>query len=98
MSDGKVVSVPWNLTMRIEVLLFASHREIVGSGHVVLNVPQGATVEDLFDELESREPLLKTLRPYTTFAVNRQTVDPSTRLSPGDEVALLQPVSGGFGD
>jgi molybdopterin converting factor small subunit len=97
-SDGKVGSVPWNLTMRIEVLLFASHREILGSGHVVLNVPQGATVEDVFTALESREPLMKPLRRYTTFAVNRQMVDPSTRLSPGDEVALLQPVSGGIGD
>jgi molybdopterin converting factor small subunit len=84
--------------MRVEVLLFASHREMLGTGHMALDIPEEATIEDLFNELQSREASLGSLRPYTTFAVNRQMVDASTRLSPGDEVALLQPVSGGSGD
>ena len=60
-----------------------------------LEVPDDSTPEDLFHLLEARNPAVSALRPYTTFAVNRELVQPSTPLRPGDEVAFLQPVSGG---
>ena len=82
-------------TMKIHLLLFATHRETLGEGRIELEVPNGTTVDALYQLLESREPAMTSLRPYTTFAVNREVVPVSTPLSPGDEVALLQPVSGG---
>lgn len=80
------------------VVVFASHRELLGKSRISLSVPEGSSVEALYDELAQREPRLQELRPFTTFAVNREVVDPSTILREGDEVALLQPVSGGRGD
>jgi molybdopterin converting factor subunit 1 len=76
-------------------MLFASHREVFGESRLQLAVPEGTTVEGLYGELEQRQPRLHELRPFTTFAVNREVVDSSTVVHEGDEVALLQPVSGG---
>ena len=84
--------------MRVHLLLFAAHREIVGKSAIDMEVPEGSTAENLYHRLESERPELAALRPYTTFAVNRQVVAGSTVLHSGDEVAFLQPVSGGTHD
>ena len=85
-------------TVHVHVLLFASHREAFGESRVQLSVPSGTDVNALYRELVSRVPRMADLRPFTTFAVNREVVAPSTVLRDGDELALLQPVSGGYGD
>jgi molybdopterin converting factor subunit 1 len=82
----------------VQVMLFASHREIFGEPRIKLSVPEGASVEAVYDELALRQPRMLELRPFTTFAVNREVVDSSTVVHDGDEVALLQPVSGGSCD
>jgi molybdopterin synthase catalytic subunit len=81
--------------MQIRLRLFASHRELAGEGLLDLDVPEDSTPEDVFHLLEARNPAVSALRPYTTFAVNREVVEASTPLRHGDEVAFLQPVSGG---
>jgi sulfur-carrier protein len=84
--------------VQVQVLLFAAHREVLGESRVHLSVPAGADLEALFGALVTRVPRMAELRSFTTFAVNREMVDASTVLHDGDEVALLQPVSGGNGD
>jgi molybdopterin synthase catalytic subunit len=81
--------------MNVCVLLFAAYREAVGKPRLDVELPEGATVSDLYDALERAHPALHALRPYTSFAVNREFTESSTQLDGGDEVALLQPVSGG---
>ena len=85
-------------TIGVRVLFFASLRELFGESRLQMSVPEGTTVEALYGELVRRQPRLKELRPFTTFALNREVVDPSTLMRDGDEVALLQPVSGGGDD
>jgi molybdopterin synthase catalytic subunit/molybdopterin converting factor small subunit len=82
-------------SMRVTVLLFASYRELFGEGHLQLDVPDDATIEQAFSVLQVREPRLAELRRFTTFAVNREVRPPQFGLKEGDEIALLQPVSGG---
>jgi len=60
-----------------------------------IELPDGARPSDLYDRLVAECPGLDRLRRYTSFAVNRQVVAPDAVLQSGDEVALLQPVSGG---
>ena len=67
-----------NDQVSVVVVLFASHRELLGKSRISLSVPEGSSVEALYDELAQREPRLQELRPFTTFAVNREVVDPST--------------------
>lgn len=81
--------------MNVSILLFAAHREAVGSSREELDIPDGSSVDDLYALLQSRYHPLCELRRFTSFAVNREVVEPSTILREGDEVAFLQPVSGG---
>jgi molybdopterin converting factor subunit 1 len=81
--------------MTVCVLLFAAYREAVGQSRLEIELPHGATAGDLFEALQHDHPDLERLRPYTTFAVNRAVCDATTPLGSGDEVAFLQPVSGG---
>ncbi|MGH2448305.1 MAG: MoaD/ThiS family protein [Chloroflexota bacterium] len=81
--------------MKVRVLLFAAYREAAGVSSLEVELSDEATASDLFDLLEASYSGLRVLRPYTSFAVNREVVDGRLRLKPGDEVAFLQPVSGG---
>ncbi len=80
---------------RVCVLLFASYRELLGASRLELTVPPGATLQDVYRALEVREPRLAQLRGCTTFALNREMAPPGSAVCDGDEIALLQPVSGG---
>lgn len=79
----------------IRVLLFAALRETMGVRSLDVDVAEGATPEDVFRKLVEREPNMAALRRHTSFAVNREMVPADTTLHNGDELALLQPVSGG---
>ena len=81
--------------MKVRLLLFAAFREALGASQMDVEVPERSTVEDLFRSLEATHPRVSALRPYTTFAVNREVVSPDMVLAPHDEVAFLQPASGG---
>ena len=76
--------------MRITVKLFAGLRERAGESERKLELDTGARVGDVWSPLglgEEPEGLL--------YAVNKEYASPDRRLSEGDEVALIPPVSGG---
>ncbi|MBA3374914.1 MAG: molybdenum cofactor biosynthesis protein MoaE [Actinobacteria bacterium] len=76
--------------MKVRVRLFAALRERAGSRSVELELPDGAVVGDIWDELgfgDEPDGLL--------YAVNRGYTEKSAKLSPDDEVAVIPPVSGG---
>ena len=76
--------------MHVRVRLFAALREQAGRGSVELEVPEGATVADLWPALGlGAEPA------GLLYAVNRAYVDRTAALAANDEVALIPPVSGG---
>jgi molybdenum cofactor biosynthesis protein MoaC/molybdopterin converting factor subunit 1 len=80
----------------IQVRLFAMLRERAGRDSLELEVPDGATVGDAM-ALLAREPGLDAVldRLPVRAARNREYVDEGERLEPGDELALIPPVSGG---
>jgi molybdopterin converting factor subunit 1 len=86
----------WPVIVRVR--LFAVLRERAGSQEVELELGEGATVADALDALR-RTPSLGELleRMSVAMAVNRDYADSSTELGPGDELALIPPVSGGAG-
>jgi len=81
--------------MRIEVLLFASAREAVGTAQRTMEVPEGAAVSRVLDLLLEQHPELVPARRSLRFAVNEDFVDAAAALHDGDRLALLPPVSGG---
>ena len=81
--------------MRINVRLFAGHRERAGRSNVELEVPEGATVGRLAADVNRRFPGLTEAPGSLVVAVNREYRDHLHELRDGDEVALIPPVSGG---
>jgi MoaE-MoaD fusion protein len=76
--------------VQVRVRLFAALRERAGSGSVEVELPEAAVLGDVWPALDlGDEP------PGLLFALNRVYADRSARLSPGDEVAVIPPVSGG---
>ena len=76
--------------MRVTARLFAGLREQAGTGRRELELPETATIADVWPSLglgDEPEGLL--------YAVNREYADRGHALADGDEVALIPPVSGG---
>ena len=65
-------------------------REHAGASELTLELPDGARVRDALVELDSLAGGLPLV-----MAVNREYADEETALDPGDELALIPPVSGG---
>src|SRR5436305_9232372 len=84
--------------MRVRVLYFAVVRERLKRGEEELELPDGATVGALLDELGRRHPAVAPLRAHLQVARNRAIAGAGEPLTDGDEVALIPPVSGGAGD
>jgi molybdopterin synthase catalytic subunit/molybdopterin converting factor small subunit len=80
--------------MRIQVLCFGSLREMLAPElEVELSTP--ATAGDLWRALRQQHPALAAYEACIAIAVNEAFATFSTALRPGDQVALLPPVSGG---
>ena len=76
--------------MEVTVKLFAGLRERAGTGERRVELADGARVADVWTPLELGER-----PPGLLYAVNREYAAEDAPLSPGDEVALIPPVSGG---
>jgi molybdopterin converting factor subunit 1 len=77
------------------ILFFASTREITGCASLNWDVESPQTAEALWDWLGGRFPNLLPLKSSTRIARNGEWLQRSEILQPGDEVAVLPPVSGG---
>jgi MoaE-MoaD fusion protein len=81
--------------MRVRVRLFARQREIAGAREVLLELPDGGTIDDAWAALAGVHPALADGRPYVRFARNGEYAAADEPLEDGDEVACIPPVSGG---
>jgi molybdopterin converting factor small subunit len=81
--------------VKVGVALFARFREAVGRERVEVEVPEGATVGEVWMALARAHPVLSRYRPHTLFAIGNEYVDPARPVGAGEEVACFPPVSGG---
>jgi molybdopterin converting factor subunit 1 len=79
----------------VHVLFFASLRERMGCGDAYCSLSDTTTVRDLWSALRAQHACLGEVTGTVRFVVNREFVGEDYRLSPGDEVAFIPPVSGG---
>jgi molybdopterin converting factor subunit 1 len=80
------------LAVEVTVLLFAMLRERAGARQLTIELPEGSRVRDALaalGDLAAGLPLV--------MAVNREYAPEDHVLDPGDELALIPPVSGGSG-
>jgi MoaE-MoaD fusion protein len=81
--------------MRVRVLFFGILKNVVGKPEDEIEVPESASVRDVLARYVSTAPQLKESLAPLALAVNQHYAGPDTKLRPGDEIALLPPVSGG---
>ncbi|MBS1883140.1 MAG: molybdenum cofactor biosynthesis protein MoaE [Actinobacteria bacterium] len=85
--------------MTANVRLFAILRERAGRDSVEIDLPEGATVGDAFERLAAVPGLGELVgRLPVRMAVNREYVGVGAPIAPGDELALIPPISGGAPD
>jgi len=85
--------------MKIKLLLFAKAREIVGSSELSLEIEESfsTTHGALLEHLTSVAfPALEPIISSCILAINQEySIDHTTIINEGDEVALITPISGG---
>ena len=81
--------------MKIELLLFASAKDLFGQPKITIELSERATVAELKTALVRRQPEVASLIGRCAFSVDQQYASDSTELQPEQEIAMIPPVSGG---
>jgi molybdopterin converting factor subunit 1 len=81
--------------VEIKTLFFATYRDIAGTEELSVRMPSGASVADLVHHLRTLGNGWHRLPKEPAVAVNLTYAPLATRLTDGDEVAFIPPVSGG---
>jgi molybdopterin synthase catalytic subunit len=77
--------------VKVKVLAFARYRELLGFAETELPLPDPPpTLSELL-----KHPIFAVLPENALFAINQKFVNGSESLRPGDEIAIMPPVSGG---
>jgi molybdopterin converting factor small subunit len=84
--------------VKVEVRLFAKLRERLPDalrGRATLELPEGASVQDLLDSLEIEPRMAQMLLVNGVQAPRDPAARAALRLAAGDSVAIFPPVAGG---
>ena len=79
----------------VKVLLFGAAADRAGIRQTEVPVDDETTLGELWPILANQHPGLAPMRDTLAFAVNGEYARMDDEVSPGDEVAVLPPVSGG---
>jgi molybdopterin converting factor small subunit len=79
----------------VTVLALGSAAALLGWSERSVTIAPDATLRDLVRDLEGSVPALAGVRSRLRYAVNQRYAGMTDGLSPGDEVAIIPPVSGG---
>ena len=81
--------------MKIRVQFYAQLRDLVGIRELKLELPDGATVRELLENIYGREPALRVHDKSILIGAGLEFVDRNYKLNPGEEIAIMPPVQGG---
>ena len=81
--------------MLIDILYFATLRDLIGQRKEKLEIPDGSTIGDLKDRLGERGDRIAQALNVALFSINREFAFAEEMLQEGDEVGVFPPVSGG---
>ncbi|AMM53833.1 ubiquitin-like small modifier protein 1 [Pyrococcus kukulkanii] len=89
--------------MKVKVKYLARFRTLTGIDEEIIELPEGATVKDLIEEIKKKYPKFREEvfgegfdeDADANIAVNGRYVSWDERLNDGDVVGIFPPVSGG---
>ena len=82
-------------SIQVKVLFFGRLKEIAGFSEQVLEVSEGARIEDIFARYVQASPELSRYRSSLVASRNQEFCAWDSPIRSGDEIAFLPPVSGG---
>jgi molybdopterin converting factor subunit 1 len=80
---------------KVKVLFFATLRDYAGAKSVEVEIPLGATVEELTKLLVTTYPHLEKVKEQMMAAINREYASNTEVVPKNAEIAYFPPVSGG---
>ena len=86
------------ILMQIRVLFFGVLKDLVGCPTEIVELPEGARLQELLARYAGKFPRVREMLPAVALSVNQEYSKGDRELRAGDEVALLPPVSGGAGE
>jgi MoaD family protein len=81
--------------MKVRVQFYAQLRELIRIHELELELPQGATVRDLLEQIYEQEPALRAHDKSILVGAGLEFVDRKYELKSGEEIAIMPPVQGG---
>jgi molybdopterin converting factor small subunit len=81
--------------MKIQVQFYAQLRDLLGIRELELELPDGATVRDLLEQVYVQRPSLRGHDKSILIGAGLEFVDRTYKLNPGEEIAIMPPVQGG---
>jgi molybdopterin converting factor small subunit len=95
MMEFAPTSTPVRAATTVRVLFFGPVRVKLGVAQAEFDCADGIDLEMFWNELTARFPELAPMRPTIRLARDGEFLDGSGHVQPGDEIALIPPVSGG---
>jgi molybdopterin converting factor small subunit len=81
--------------MKVRAEFYAQLRELIGVHELEVELPQGATVRELLEEIYARQPALRAHDKSILIGAGLEFVDRNFKLNPGEQIAIMPPVQGG---
>jgi molybdopterin converting factor small subunit len=81
--------------MKVRVKLFAVAKELAGRDALFVDVPSGATVDDVRQAVASVVPALSRIVSHSMWAIGTEYVSTEAAVTQESDVAMIPPVSGG---
>ena len=81
--------------MKVRVQFYGQLHDLVGMRELELELPDGATVRDLLNQLYAKRPALDAHDNSILIGAGLEFVDRNYKLNPGEEIAIMPPVQGG---
>jgi molybdopterin converting factor small subunit len=81
--------------MKVRTQFYAQLRDLVGSREIDVDLPEGATVHDLLEQVYAQQPKLRLHDKSILIGAGVEFVDRNYRLKPGEEISVMPPVQGG---
>jgi len=86
------------IPMQVRILFFGVLKDLVGRSTDTVDLPEGTRVHEVLSHYARQAPRIEPMLPSLACSVNQEYASSDRTLNPGDEVALLPPVSGGAPD
>ncbi len=79
----------------VKIKFFGAAADLAGTRETEMQVQDGATLGELWTDMADQHPEIVPMKDSLAYAINNEYARWTDTVEPGDEIAILPPVSGG---